>query len=57
MSDCYIEGKVDVDNNKLVDAINKHNELLEHQNKILIHQNGILSKLLDEIILIRREKL
>lgn len=48
MSECFIDGNVEV--NGLKKALEEHNRLLKHQ-------NTILSGILDELILIRREKL
>lgn len=50
MCEAYVEGKIDVQNDKLVKAIEK-------QNVLLTHQNTILSKLVDEIILIRMREI
>jgi len=48
MSECFIDGSVEV--NGLKKSLEEHNRLLKHQ-------NTILSGILDELILIRREKL
>lgn len=48
MSECIIDGSVEV--NGLKKALDEHNQLIKHQ-------NTILSGILDELILIRREKL
>ena len=56
MCEAIIEGSVsisdsvDVDVNGLEKALREHNELTRHQ-------NTILSGILDELVLIRREKL
>lgn len=50
MTEAYVEGKLEVTDDKLIKAIEK-------QNVILTHQNTILSKLVDEIMLIRMREI
>ena len=47
--DANIEGKVDVSNDKLVKVVKEHNELIKHQ-------NTILSGILNEMVLKRKQQ-
>lgn len=49
--ECIIDGTVDVTGFRDVE------KLLKEHNELIKHQNTILSGILDELILIRREKL
>ena len=46
MTEAFVEGTIDMRNDKLIQAIERHNELI-------VHQNTIFSKMLDELTLLR----